>query len=157
MSNMSIPPTITMSTSQGVGNVSVVTAGGLIPGWVSGDPSGLAISGSVNTLFDLGPNWADYSTFVVGVHAANATTATGAMAIHNCDTSNPTFNIRTRAIDASQSGTTPAIISSLTPAINALNYTICHIRARYVMVVVTNADVALPFSADSYVTLTMKA
>lgn len=46
--------------------VSAVTASTPQPGWVGGDISNLAASGTVDVIFDLGANWDSYSKVQVG-------------------------------------------------------------------------------------------
>lgn len=48
-------PTLIMETDK-----NPVAGGGNQPGWVSGTPAGLAASGTVDIVFDLGPDWDQY-------------------------------------------------------------------------------------------------
>lgn len=50
------PPVLTMNTGG-----TQVTAGGSVPGWVSGDIANLAAGTNTSVYFDLGPQWDQYA------------------------------------------------------------------------------------------------
>lgn len=62
------PPTLVMET-----DVAPVPAGGLRPGWVTGTPANAPDGTQINALFDLGPDWDQYTRVAIGVRSTVAT------------------------------------------------------------------------------------
>ena len=137
-------PVLVMET-----DVAAVTAGGATPGWVSGSPANLALSASVNCVFDLGPEWAQYGEVAINVLSTGPSTGMQIL-LRGSDTVAPTT---ARAMRDVTTTTLRPLSDPLTTAAAVGSYVVkpC---GRYVIAQITNNDAANAQGATSKVTLT---
>ena len=107
--------------------------GGAQAGWVSGNPSGLADGASVTIVFDLGPDWDQYTTVALTVRPQGGTSLSSIQCTGN-DTAVFTPYRRLKEALASGTGNTSFTINTSSDGLQF------YIRpmGRYVMVNTTN-------------------
>ena len=120
-----------------VSSVNAVTPGSTFSGWVSGSIASLAASASVDTIFDLGPSWAQYVNIAIGIKSSGPSIALGSISVYGSDTTTISPHRRLNA--------TPDDVS-IPPASSyvytAIGGNMLKLRpfGRYVIVSVTNVD-----------------
>lgn len=139
-------PTIIMETG-----VNPVTPGGLVPGWVSGDPAGLAASAQVNAIFDLGPHWDRYGLVAVTVNPAGPSSGFSAVQASGADTPSNYDNRRAMAYAFQGSGQSRMFATFNTVA--AAGQVFLRPNGRFFTVNGTNADAANAMGAGAKFTV----
>ena len=148
MSAFSRPPVLLIGSS-GAGIPSIGTVDNNTPRLIQGEISGLAASSNSLFVWDLGPNWADYTRIQLVVYIAGGDTGTASPSnaiSMGLDQSASPYN---RAI--SYSGTAVATIGS--QAVPSYNITLFAVTGRYIMHYIQNASTTSAYSAGSYVKL----
>ena len=137
-------PTVVMQS----GVDAPITPGGKSAGWVSGDPAGLAASGTVLVQFDLGPDWDQYRTAAVVLAPIGPSTGFSAVqAFGGVAPGAPSANFRLRDAQATALGTINASVTTTSGA-QQLNV---RPLGRYLTISITNADVGNAVGATSHV------
>lgn len=131
--------------------VNPVIAGGDRAGWISGDPANLALSATVNCLFDLGPDWQHFPLVQAAINPTPPSTGLGSITLVSSDSA-ASFTAKRRLgyANAVASGT---IFLSL-PSASATNTFMVRPMGRYLQVNLTNADAAAAQGALTAVVLT---
>lgn len=123
--------------------------GGAGAGWVSGTPSGLAASATVNCVFDLGPDWDQYGVAAVGVLPIGPSSGMANVQAMGSDNTapNPARRLKDMAVAGSANSSFAINTSS--------NGHTFHVRpfGRYLIVSVSNADAANALGAASKVSV----
>lgn len=140
-------PIIVMKTG-----VSAVPSGGNVPGWISGDPASLAASASVTAIFDLGPDWQQYTVAAVCVYPVGSSSGFSNVFITSSATTSADNSRRPNFISSTSYAS--AFSASLTTANGGST---AHIRpqGRFLTVALTNADAVNPMGAAASVTVTI--
>lgn len=138
------PPVLVMGTG-----VNAVTAGGARAGWVSGTPASLAASGSVNVVFDLGPDWAQYILVQTTVRSESPSSGLDQVRFSGNDV--PVLT-GTRYLRDMQSSAGTVTWASVTTA-NAAGTFMVRPMGRYLIVAVHNADASNAQGPTTSITL----
>lgn len=133
MTMINTNPTLFMET--GVAAVAAVASP--TPGWVSGNPASLALSASVNCIFDLGPKWDQYSIVNVGISPVGPSSGFSNISIASSATAALDSSRRLGYAFAAAAGN--VLIASATVAAGAIQAVVRPL-GRYLVVSVTNAD-----------------
>lgn len=122
--------------------VNQVVGGGMYPGWIYGDVSGLATSTAVHVGFDLGPNWDQYPSVVVHVLASGGSPGTFSGFTNLAGTSNdvPGANYSRRIGFAPGAGTGQWFAAGPISAANGDTSFALRPAGRYIDITVTNGD-----------------
>ena len=139
------PPVLVMET-----DVNPVAAGNG-PGWVSGTPANLADGASVVCVFDLGPDWGQYTVAQI---STKSTVATSLSAVQVAGSDNTTWsdNRRCRSLtNASDAQTLYATVNTAGGAQQSL----VKPSGRYLLVSITNTAAAGAQGASSKVAVTV--
>lgn len=137
-------PVLVMET-----DVAPVTAGGAVPGWVSGSFASLAPAVGLNIVFDLGPNWAQYVFVSLVVFVSGP--SSGISTVQVFGGSAPVLNFTRRLRDALSSGS--GTIYSAWPASSGPQEVSVRPMGRYIVVAGTNADATNATGPSSKVVL----
>jgi len=132
-------------------DVRPVTAGGNTPGWVSGSIAALGLSASVNCLFDLGPEWNQYTSVNFCISPIGPSSGLSNVAAFGSDST--TINTSRRLGFAAANTVNSSLTASMTVANGAVNMLV-NPQGRFVFLQATNADGANALGATSKVTLT---
>ena len=138
------PPVLVMETGLNA------VAGGDVPGWVSGSPANLAASGNFSAVFDLGPDWDQYSVLYLAILPQAPSSGLASVLATGSDTPSPNLNRRLQVVGATTVGSLFA--ASLLSA-NGAQGAFVRPMGRYVAVNGTNADASNALGAGAKVTL----
>lgn len=121
----------------------------IIPGWVTGDISGLAASTSVDVWFDLGKNWDKYDLVQVANSDISGSSGISISYVRSSD------NLTADAADYSLGPAASTGWSSMSSA-SAANARSGFVRpmARYMYIRVANADAVNPVGAGAWMAIT---
>lgn len=122
-------------------------------GWVSGDPSGLAASGAVLIVFDLGPYWDLLNILSLSVVVNGPTTGVN-LAASARDDATATLNTARRLGFAFAGTNSLFSVTGLAPG--SMNY-VLRPQGRYVQLSFSNPDAANACGIGTKVTLTASA
>lgn len=126
-------------------------AAGAGPGWVSGTPAGLAAAGSTAVVFDLGPDWRQYTVAQVGVLPMGP--SSGLSGVQAMGSDNTSSNPARRLKDLSVVGSANSSFS-ISTASNGHGF-IVRPFGRFLIVTMTNADAANALGAASKVSVAL--
>lgn len=119
-------------------------------GWVSGDPASLAASGTVTALFDLGPNWDNVGLIQVGVTPVAPSSGVTVTVKSSSDTTiDATDQILNHANGAAIGGAAAVSVTAAAPGSGWFRP-----MARFLAVVVVNADGVNALGATSFIAVT---
>lgn len=121
------------------------------PGWVSGDPAGLAASAQVNAIFDLGPHWDRYGLVAVTVNPAGPSSGFSAVQASGADT--PSNYDHRRAMAYAFQGSGQARMFAAFNTASAAGQVFLRPNGRFFTVNGTNADAANAMGANAKFTL----
>lgn len=138
------PPALVMES-----DVTPVVAGGASPGWVSGSLASLAASALAICIFDLGPNWDQYS--LASITVLSTSPSSGLSAVQVSGSATPTSQSSRRMKEAF-SAVVGTIYAALTTAGGPQSFQVRPI-GRFVVVVATNADATNAQGAASKIVL----
>jgi len=137
-------PTLLMET-----DVGAVTAGAGRPGWVSGSIANLALSASVNCIFDLGPDWDQYVEVSVMISQSGSSSGLSAVQVFGSDTAAVNANRRQSAWQtAGFSAGSASVLAS-----GGVQTGRFGVAGRFLVVSATNADGVNAQGATSKITL----
>lgn len=130
--------------------VAAVTAGLAGPGgWVSGNPASLALSASVDCLFDLGLDWSQYNKVAVSVLSVAPSSGFSGVQVSSSNTTSFNNSRMLNEVDGATFGQLNAAITT-----SGLGVTACvKPMGRYLIVRLTNADAANAQGATAKVTV----
>lgn len=131
--------------------VNPVTPGGSVPGWVSGDPAGLAASAQVHAIFDLGPHWERYGLVAVTVNPTVPSSGFSAVQASGADTPS-NYDARRALAHAFQSGGQSRMFVAFTTGAGA-GQVFLRPNGRFFTVNATNADATNAMGANAKFTL----
>jgi hypothetical protein len=147
MHDLIAPPVVMMETG-----VNPVIAGNG-PGWVSGTPANLAAGTSTNVLvlFDLGPNWQNYTMLQAIINGALPSSGLTGFQLFSRDDPAVAINMSRRLFQANGSGSTISLAITSGSAIG----TTARPMGRYLIASMNNADATNAQGTGAKVTLAM--
>ena len=128
--------------------VAAVAGGGSIPGWVSGDIAGLALSATATIVFDLGPNWDQYNVVQIGVVPAGPSSGLSAVKAFSSDDA-----VLNAASDVALNNCWATAFGVVSAAVNTPQSCAFNPMGRYFIVQATNADGVNAQGAGAFVQL----
>jgi len=129
--------------------VNAVTAGGAKAGWVSGDIASLALSATVDCIFDLGPDFDQYVTVSVKIAPIGPSSGTTACTVSSSDSVAANLNRRLRD-PATAAGT---MINAAVTVASGVGEFYARPHGRFLHVSITNADGVNALGATSKVSV----
>lgn len=140
------PPVLNMRTTD-----TAVTAGGDIPGWVSGTIASLAASATVTIVFDLGPYWDQYNSVQMAVNPVGPSSGLTAVQCFSSRTTTPSAVERLnmgQAVNFNTSSATATVAAGVQSGMFRAS-------ARYFCVQATNNDGTNALGASSSVAISV--